>query len=271
MPERDDENLDALAGLSVEREDVPFRKSNLKVKADTERGNRHDANIQRAEPARGKTLPVLFTLALLALIAGTGWLGYQLKIVSDELADTSASLELARSRIDELGMKVYDTDTSFNKTGNVIQEKFDFFDSEIRKLWDVSNKRNKKAIEDNRTEIERVANETKSSLQKLATLAEKAASLEQGVQKLSALVATESASARTRLEQTSQQLLVMRGEMEILLDRLADVPNNLGARVLANEEAIEAIDATRRQLINRITELQTRVNELQLSNGSAAP
>jgi len=46
---------------------------------------------------------------------------------------------------------------------------------------------------------------------------------------------------------------------------LKDIPPNLTRRVVSNEEAIEAIDAARRQIINNISLLQNRINQLQVN------
>jgi len=46
---------------------------------------------------------------------------------------------------------------------------------------------------------------------------------------------------------------------------LNKVPNDLSARVANNEEAVQSIDASRQQLVGRLTQLQKKVDELTRS------
>jgi len=185
--------------------------------------------------------------------------------LQQQQASSSNALQLERSRMESISAQVHETDSSFAETGNVLESKFNFFESEIRKLWDVSNKRNRKAIDANTAQLKKSTQAVKAAQGKLLTLNKGQTTVATAVEKLNRRLASENTALRASLEAQSEQLLLMEGEMEVLQQRLNKVPNDLSARVAINEEAVRSIDASRQQLVGRLTQLQKKVDELTRS------
>jgi len=290
MPTHDDDDLDLLAGLSASRDDgpgnaKPAQRPAPKTKAEkiapepaapSAQGPADFGGAQAvAQPAAkgGKGLLWFMFVLLLIVIGACAWLGQQVMQLQQQQAASSNALQLERSRVESISAQVHETGSSFAETGNVLESKFTFFESEIRKLWDVSNKRNKKDIATNTKQLTILGSTFKKSQQGLQSglnsLTSEQAETSQAVAKFNKQLASENTALRASLEQQSEQLLLMSGEVEVLQQRLNSVPNDLSKRVALNEDAVQAIDESRRQLVNRITQLQKRVDDLLLHKPSA--
>jgi len=277
MPTREDDDFDVVAGLSASRDDSTGRPT-PKQKAPQGAASREPAQTapghtisqgrssaaDTAQPAAkgGNGLVWLLALVLLVVIGVCGWLGQQVMQLQQQQADSSNALQLERSRMESISAQVHETDSSFAETGNVLESKFKFFESEIRKLWDVSNKRNRKAIDTNTAQLKKSTQAVKAAQGKLQVLNKGQATVGAAVEKLNRRLASENTALRASLETQGEQLLLMEGEMDVLQQRLNKVPNDLSARVANNEEAVRSIDASRQQLVGRLTQLQKKVDEL---------
>ncbi len=282
MPTRDDDDLDMFAGLSASRDDAP-----VSAKPKQRSAAQADAVKKAAQPSAsaaqrpsgsvgaqavtppavkgGKGLLWFMFVLLLIVIGACAWLGQQVIQLQQQQAASSNALQLERSRVESISAQVHETGSSFVETGNVLESKFKFFDSEIRKLWDVSNKRNRNAIEENKTQLAKMTKVAQTSQTQLKTLEAKQAATTKATGKLSKQLASENTALRATVEAQNEQLLIMKGELELLQQRLKNVPNDLAARVADNEEAVLAIDASRQQLFKRISQLQQQLDLLQRS------
>lgn len=282
MPTRDDDDLDMFAGLSASRDDAP-----VSAKPKQRSAAQADAVKKAAQPSAsaaqrpsgsvgaqavtppavkgGKGLLWFMFVLLLIVIGACAWLGQQVIQLQQQQAASSNALQLERSRVESISAQVHETGSSFVETGNVLESKFKFFDSEIRKLWDVSNKRNRNAIEENKTQLAKMTKAAQTSQSQLKTLEAKQAATTKATGKLSKQLASENTALRATVEAQNEQLLIMKGELELLQQRLKNVPNDLAARVADNEEAVLAIDASRQQLFKRISQLQQQLDLLQRS------
>ena len=282
MPTRDDDDLDMFAGLSASRDDAPVSakpKQRSAAQADTVKKAAQPSASAAQRPsgsvgAQAVTAPAVkggkgllwFMFVLLLIVIGAcAWLGQQVIQLQQQQAASSNALQLERSRVESISAQVHETGSSFVETGNVLESKFKFFDSEIRKLWDVSNKRNRNAIEENKVQLAKMTKVAQTSQSQLKTLEAKQAATSKAADKLSKQLASENTALRATVEAQNEQLLIMEGELELLQQRLKNVPNDLAARVANNEEAVLAIDASRQQLFKRISQLQQQLDLLQKS------
>ena len=287
MPGRNDD-LDLIKGLSVDRDETDHYRHTAKSKERRQAERKPDSQGQQQTPSSRQPAKTssgagwFASLLILALIGSCGWLAYQLLGLQAQLVETNNSLQLARTRIDVLGQQLFTTGSNVNETGNTIEKKFSELDSEIRKLWDVSNKRNKSMIADNAdviAKLDRNIASIESALQTTQKESQKiqsqVASLGVGQGKLDKKLLqvaneynqykAEKSSTKTTLNDLSEQLLLVRGELEQMQMRLNQLPKNLASRFAESEEAIKAIDSARRQLVSSVTQLQSRINQMQLS------
>lgn len=289
MPRHEDDDIDVVKGLSASRDDAargpdrrpPPQRSAVQAKSASETkpasaartsGDSGSHSVNHTAQKNGAGFKWLVALVLLVLVAVCGWLGQQVVQLQQHLSDNKNALQLERSRMESISAQVHETGTSFVETGNVLESKFAFFESEIRKLWDVSNKRNKKDITTNAAQLKTLTANFKNSQQgfqgELKTLTKEQAETSQAVGKFNKQLASENTALRASLEEQSEELLLMNGELEILRQRFNSMPNDLSKRVAVNEEAVQVIDAGRKQLLNRISQLQKRVDGLMLEKAA---
>jgi len=198
---------------------------------------------------------------LVVLIGGLALAGWFIVEQYQRLEADARALSDAKERIDVLEDRLRVTDEALSETGEETNEQIDFWESEIRKLWAVSNDRNKKWIEDNQKAI--------------ATLEESVSGLRATAREIqSTLGRHESAFARQQemvdqLTSVQMQLQQLSRSQRDLVDKVnaaqqavAKLDSGLANRVTQNAEAVEAIDAYRLQLNSRLADIERRLNNL---------
>ena len=162
--------------------------------------------------------------------------------------NTSGSQQQAgKSFIERISMLEENISTQSSKVDDLIEtnsQDLKFINKEIRKLWDLSNKKNRKSIAQNLNSIESIE-ETIGALDKeYKTLSAKQRSLNLELAKLEKMQ-----------EKLSESLDVQSplSEDEDLEDRLADL-----------EEATKSMDLYRTQVNQSILSLKEKLNDLEL-------
>ncbi len=206
-------------------------------------------------------------LLLIVAVAGLGYFGYeQHRILSQRLAVLQANFDQVNGKLDS-------TDESLSQSGAALSlklkehtETLDKHWSEIRKLWGVSNDRNKQAIAANEEAIAEVKKAIKGV--KNSTLARKKemAALRQTVEKdmvelNRAVESAASAALATKLE--VEETL---GSNQAMVDRLNRMESSLkrwrqeiNGKVAGNQEAINSIDAYRRSTNQQILQIKQQL------------
>ncbi|OOV86343.1 hypothetical protein [Oceanospirillum linum] len=260
---------------------------------------------QRDEPAptrpgkpggTGRSSKYVLWLVVALLVGAIGVALYQNTQLSGALKQQQASLEQATQRIQLLEDELVATGRDLSQSGSTLKKRLKDSEHEIRKLWDLSNKRNKVDIAQNKKTLDTLAKALKEleAAQKgqLAALADEKAVRENKDKALQTeqqvfngrLVAISSdlAEARAALEtlQDKQSRLDaglddLNSEVKDVKSRLSDMKQEqagLGNEAMLNVketlsvygERLDAIDASRRQLTSNVTRLNTDVNRLQL-------
>ncbi len=271
MPSRDDENLDVMEGLSANRDDVPFARKPKPgaTSAQPRGGNERATGASKLKFGGGQS--VLVTIILLALSAACGWLGWQTYQMQQQLTKAEGEITVARKHLDILGSKLSETGDSFSETETVYDKQFKLWESEIRKLWVIANERNKKAIDANSRGLKKISSSVKKAVDAGSASQKSSKAVVTKIERLSGDLNVENTVLKVDLEDQGEQLMLLRGELELLQKRLGNMPNDLAQRVKSNEDAVQAIDGARRQLVNSVTQLQKRLNELQLSIDGGNP
>ena len=96
----------------------------------------------------------LFTNAIMVILVGglvaAGWF---IANQQQMLAAEKARLSDANNRLERLEQRLSATDTALSQGGEDTKEQISFWESEIRKLWNVSNERNRGWIKDNQKAV----------------------------------------------------------------------------------------------------------------------
>jgi len=238
-------------------------KSSISASPDDLSGRRRPAQTARRRAPRqpGESRGMGLYLVLAVLVAGLVLAGWFIANQHQLLAQEGAALASAEERIARLEDRLRVTDEALTETGQTTSEQINFWESEIRKLWAVTNDRNRKWIKDNEAAI--------------AKLDKTVATMEAADRDIKGTLGRhESAFAKqqslvdqlTGMEVQLQQ--VLRSQRE-LVDRVnaaqqsvAGLQSSLANRVRENEQAVKAIDAYRLQLNSRLADIERRLSAL---------
>ena len=146
-------------------------------------------------------------------------------------------------RISLVEEKLENNSTLNKEVIDSIESQSKFLEKEIRKLWDISNKRNRKNIEKNSSKITEIT----SSLEEFNQV-------------------TKTQGARQRaidleLAKIDKRYSDLKEKFEKLNSLNAD--SSLDERMIAQEEAVSSFDAYRRQINRSLLSLQERIERLE--------
>ena len=212
---------------------------------------------------------LVFVIVLMAIVMGVG--GFGLYEVQQKLEEANRLLTEGQKNDQELADDMAVGRSGVQQTLAVVQGKIDVNESEIRKLWDVSNKRNRRWIKDNEKNVKAVqtriaevslSNEQMSS--SVSTMQSEFVRLNTDMTAVQQLVQDDS-------EEMTTQVALVRGQVQ---DTAVDVGGNkrliaaLQKKVAKAEEDIAAIDQYRLQVNKQLLELRRMLQE---TGGSEAP
>lgn len=220
------------------------------------------------DPQQGPgVVAVLALLVAIAGVAGSGYLAWQLTESQKALAD-------AEQRVAALETRLSVNSNESSQTVDQIQDKLKWADSEIRKLWGVSQDTNRKRIVANEDAVVAIKRQLKSVEKRAAsanTSAENATESIKGVKReLQAKLETLSG----QLEQANKAAATLKTNAAKMQSLSLDVQRvsqqlpglrDLAGRVKNNEEAIAAIDTYRRNTNNDILKLKRQLKSLSTS------
>lgn len=136
-------------------------------------------------------------------------------------------------------------------------------DHEIRKLWDLSNKRNKVDIASNKDKINDQSKLLTKQGGKIDLLNKELSQLEKDLTKK---VDNKLSSVNKDLEQTKATSLLLETKVDKTLQSL---PKNLSKTLDDHEKGIKAMDSTRLQLMRRIQALEKELDALKSASKPA--
>lgn len=202
------------------------------------------------------------TAFLLVLVVVLGaWFFQQLNrlqgIVDNRLSESTEQLGSLASQLSA-------TDESVSQSSDQVKQTLATHDSEIRKLWDVSNKRNRGWIEKNQADIARMERQRAELTKTVESLKTEVAQAKlQAAQWQAArnqmqlqmeLTAEKVGQLESRLASQHKQLETLNGLLPAIqsMARLDSAGGGLAGRMSEIEAAIEAFDAYRRQVNVRL-------------------
>ena len=200
-------------------------------------------------------------LILAVLVAGLVVAGWFIANQHQLLTDEKKALDAAESRIALLEERLRMTDETLIDSEKDTEEQIGFWESEIRKLWAVSNDRNRKWIKDN-----------EAALAKLTTTL---TAIETSNRDLGTAVGRHEAAFKqqqaiidqlTSMEISIQQMATTQRD---IVDRVnsasqsvASLNAGLAGRVSENEQAVAAIDAYRVQVNTRLADIERKIDNM---------
>ena len=200
--------------------------------------NKADSNyLNKQQQSGGLFLGFIFVLMLSSILALALWVN---QISSTN--DSSITGYEERISLLEEQLNIVDSVNADSMTG--IASQLQFLDKEIRKLWDLSNKRNKVKIQ-----------ETVTSLAELKIRIESLKDISLQLEKLSTL-------NQSNISEQDKKLQSIESSNKSLLELRKDI-KSLNTDILLMEESLQALNNYRKQNNAVIVQLQ---NEIRLLN-----
>ncbi len=212
------------------------------------------------------------SLLLALMIAGFGIGGWFVFNQQQELLASERERAGTEERVQHLEARLRATDETMSEAGEDTDEQLSFWETEIRKVWDVANKRNKKWIQDNQAAITRHQSTLNSVEASLADIRSAVSRNDAKLQQQGEIV--------ERLADVQEQVRTLIRQHRDLVDAVnisrqvvATLKASLEPRVEKLEEAISAIDGSRKQTGAQWSGLRARLDALerQLNEGATEP
>ena len=187
------------------------------------------------EEKGGIVLAIVFVALLFGILFLSLWVGQ----ISKNTGVNTTDLESRLIQLEEEFQLADEVSTEFlTDTGAQLQ----FLDKEIKKLWDLSNKRNKVNIQKIFTELDAIKKQDRAVTQSLNQLRASSVNASKELKELNDII--------RRLNVESEEFKA-----------IAQQINALQRRILVMDETIQAFDNFRRQTNQSIVDIQTLINE----------
>ena len=217
-------------------------------------GSRRSSGDSGSQILSGRIVSAILLLGLVS----AGWF---LFVQQHELGEERKRLDQANQRLIVLEERLSATDTAIMQEGQDTKEQIGFWQDEIRKLWAVSNERNKKWIKDNERNISKINANIDGVLASTRDIKAAVDRHESAVNQQQAVI-----DQLTSLDLQLQQ--IVRSQRD-LVDKVnntnasfSQIRGDLSGKVNDNVEAIESMDAYRVTLNAKIRELELRLGQL---------
>jgi|TARA_B110000914_G_scaffold154181_1_gene135305 hypothetical protein len=202
--------------------------------------NKEDSNyLDKRQQTGGLFLGFVFVLMLSSIMALALWVN-QISTSSQELVNSYED----RIALLEEQLSIVDSVNADSMTG--VASQLQFLDKEIRKLWDLSNKRNKVKIEETESLVKDLKNKLKS--------------LQDSSIKLNKLAI----SNQSKIKDHIKQLELVASTLKSLPQLQKDI-KSLNTDILLMEESIQAFNNYRKQNNAVILQLQNEIRLLKAS------
>ena len=202
--------------------------------------NYRDANQSIKEVKKNSVLMLVLIFVLTICLAGTAWFSWQ----------QSQAQALLQYRFDDLAAKIESTDESLSQSGAALsiklvdqQKELAKHWSEIKKLWGVSNDRNKKAI----TALQQA---DQAGTKKSVELTKKLSLLNGEQIKLTTMMGelgSDSLASVAKIDEIGVRVDQLNGSQQKMNQSVEQRRRALDNRLRSVEKAIESIDSFRRQ------------------------
>ena len=192
--------------------------------------------------------------------------GYTLYEVQKKLERANILLAKGHENVIELEKRLNATGTDVSKTLVSIKNRLDVNSDEIRKLWDVSNKRNKKWIKDNQSVIEKMDANIRRAQSDVSDLTRQLGTGVSVIEKARKEMKSVQQGLLDDNEELLTQITLVTGQMQDQIIEIKGVHrqlNSLARKQKDIDESISVIDKHRTLLNRELSDLQIKIGQLQ--------
>lgn len=229
-----------LASISLSRDEIGNRQRPVGV------GRR---NAQVAEPSRPIGLWIVVILLLIALV-----------YMAVQIQKLQSQTDLQLKALQALQQKLTSTDEQANLSVDAMKILLKEQDHEIRKLWDLSNKRNKKNITKNTERLDDQSKLLTKHSGQIDQVSKRIETQKKTVAALASDVKGYDSKISNSEEQVRADLAVLEASVEKRFEKL---PKPVDKEIRSINKAITAMDGTRLQHNKRISKLEKSIKSLE--------
>ena len=205
----------------------------------------------------GSRISGVYALLVLGLVGVIvlGWFAFS---AQTELVALQSEDQNSRARLREIEARLQITDETRSRADTEIEGQIDFWEDEIRKLWTVSNERNKNWINENQDSLKTQGGRIADISKQLESLNAAVARIEKGFQNQQDIMNQLDRVSRlvTEIGRTARDSADKSNTASITLARME---SELSKMIRENEEFQKSVDAFRRQVNTRIEALRAEV------------
>ena len=257
----DDKKIKAVPELSISADERPERRQSKGTARKPTVADTPKAQAPKVTKKAGNGMTWFLLVLVVALGGAGGWQFYEMQQV---LEDTRSQLQNAKDNLSQVTGEVSATGKTLNQSDSSIRSELKEVNSEIRKLWDVSNKRNRQWIlinKDNVVKATKKADDAASEADKAnKAIAGLSKELKDTSQSLKAM-SSEQVAAQSEV---TADLQAMRSQLEALQSQLAQQKKQnaeLEQRIRDQSDAVKSMDNFRQQINRQIHQLEGTVRE----------
>ena len=184
----------------------------------------------------------------IVVVGGYGWM--LVTELKQELSTLQARFNGLEIDLTSQTGTLSETEAGLNQRLKEVSSTIETHWSEIRKLWGVSNDRNKKSIAQNDKDIEALKAGAKKLSQQLSSLNTNVSSMQQTVSSTTLGLKAEQDVLRQQLQDIADSINKQQSTMTSMANKLSK-----------NDEAINAIDAYRRQVNQQLQRLERLIQQ----------
>ncbi|MCY4130206.1 MAG: hypothetical protein OXG15_13325 [Gammaproteobacteria bacterium] len=201
-----------------------------------------EGNYRRNNRSSSGRTVLIMTFLLLFLVVGLVALGWLIWQQQQSMTLMSEQLTEAHEQVTNLSNQLTDTESNMTATVQDADQQIATNESEIRKLWDLSNKRNKGWIQTNQANIATNQVEleaTRRTLNQIET------------------------DLNTSLASVVAQQRDLTDKINVLTRQTSQLSDTVKRQVEQNTQSIQAIDVSRQQNNQRLLDTSRRVSNIE--------
>jgi archaellum component FlaC len=245
--------------LIMKKDQEPEQLASIAISRDEIVGRQRPTGSIRSQPTNSSAPKLLWLLVVFSVLFSVGILVHlqKVKLQSDKQLK---ALTILQDRLSS-------TDQQSNLSVDAIKILLRDQDHEIRKLWDVANKRNKGQISKHKTRLDDQSKLIAQYSSKIEQLGKEAASQKKNV--TNNIKESEQAT-RSQVQSVKNDI----SEIETRVEKsIKGIPSNLSKTLSDHTKGIKAMDRTRLQLLKKIKSLEADIKLLKSrpANTAQAP
>ncbi|MGI9277571.1 MAG: hypothetical protein ACR2PT_22315 [Endozoicomonas sp.] len=247
---REDKTINEIPDLAISADDRPERRRQA--------GNSGRAPAKTREPGGGgKGFSWFLLILIIALASGGGW---QFLELQKELSATRQELVSAHEKLSNVTGEVTATGKNLDQSGSAMRSELKVLDSEIRKLWDVSNKRNRQWIVINKDNIVKVTRTADKTAEEVKKVQGQVKNMDQMVK----AITTEQVAAQSEVTASLDTLIEQMKALKAQLAQQQTRQDELDKMIVNQQDAVKSMDLFRQQVNRKLQQLESTVRDFTL-------